>query len=948
MYSEGLFDNPLTTKQEKMKNAIQALLIHSKNNPNVKLVDCNILQIYENELKKGKVKNAESGSEQEMENPTDPFKEDYSLKLPTAEHSDMSSEGVVDADIGNPKNDDIIEDKERNIESKMIEDDSEIDETELDDIEDSRGGDDIVDDNENEKHIEYQKTEIGLHLSDERSSNHQEFQTDKSSIMNLNNTQNESGGPADNNTHNSTRKDGKTCKRFTWKLQKHLTLKTSPTEKMGTMRFGGYRCVNSYVASPSYCLLQMKKTTRMTNNATYHLGKRTEYRTENSRSLENEDRYTPTDMETGIENGNNGNEVSLEEAEILTNQKRNEKTQKLSVDELPSTDSIVHNHKDRYDNAGHASSNDEFSGFKTQEAVDFKRLQDIVSLKTEEYTKKIHFLELNIIKLENQMLMEKLNKENHSSTIARLENNILRFENELLRMKQSFHHMKIDNDEMKTTQRKYLELGHSSQSQTVQNHSQEQLLSEQNQTIIRLSEKLRNQSDVITKLKNRSEYMDDQNRMLYAMVMNQTALVSQIMTKVQSLTEQTLQQREAAREMKQQIEYGLEDVKILKNSQRTQQQLDTSTTSSKHLDLEDVSNQLLQQLDDLVSDKRLESGENIKDMSVSEQPKDSVDEIDEQLKHYLHYTSVTYSVKQQEWCKSRALCYKSFIIISDCVPYSFIVFASCDVESEMNNNETRDQFESSGINFQSEEGKLLEETKDSNVQPPDPDDGTGASKEELDRTDTDKDSENKEANSNKRMRRVSEEMEVGQAPETVIDIEKTGNNVAKEKENLKYEAKDSGEIDASKASDEILDEMIKELAMKSISEKATSDRNISPEDKRNQRQVGGAHGKSKGPESTNNNSRKENNKGINTEPPKRENNTTNVKKAEIPVKYGSNGQSDPKGLYCYKICIIVSMVIVCIYSSAFYCFLFQIVMITTSKGIQEMVYIRCGLTVRTD
>ncbi|XP_061173449.1 uncharacterized protein LOC133182618 [Saccostrea echinata] len=937
--AEGLFDSSMNTQQKKIHSTIQNLVVHSKNKLNVKLIDCKILEIYENEMKKGKVVKATEPKPTTEKSQTD----DNLTTIKTTENT--SSQKNDSNKLKNPlyeklaelKSDDEATEKmsrEKDRESEMLADDSEIDETELDEIKDERSSDGDLDDSENHKDIQYKKFETRSDDRTRKSLVQEEMLKQETNTSDSEKIETESNGLSNTNGSLYMRNnkeitkyiatEGKTCKRYTWKLQKYMVLNISPKEVVdeSNKKNLGYDCGESYTLSPSYCSLQIKDTImyNMTKHITGKFEKRTDYLTDNSHTPltpGSTNRYTKEILEAGTEkeNANEINELSTEHEAMLIDQTLNEEIDN-SFDELlipnesyseNSEDMIMsHNNEDLPNDTIQRSSNEETSNeYKSQETFDIKVLEDIVSLKTEEYTKKITVLELNIIKLENQMLMEKLNKENHSSTIARLENSILRLENELLRMKQSFHHMKIENDEMKRAQRKYLELGHSSESYSLQKRNQDQLLTEQQQTIMKLSENLQNQSYLIDKLKNRSEDINDQNRMLHAMVMNQTVLMSQIMAKVQSLTERTLQQHEATEEMKLKLRIGLEDVKVLKNSQTNQQLVDPPATNPKESYLEDLSNQLLQQLDDLVSDKKLESGETIEHASSVRQIKDQDDEVDEQLKEYLHYNSITSSVKPQEWCNSSAHCYKGFIIISECVPFSSLVFANCETESLMKYSETDNEPESIE-NIQRNEKKSNERKESEtsqNVQLPDPDDRTSVKKEENIRLSMDQYNETTEGDVLKFIEKAIEEIDVKQTL-TTKNVQNKEKDTATEQEIQK--PMNNLESDLGKENEEDMNKMKTELHRNSIVKNPSADTG-----RRNESDISGSDTKENNEHSTGDKTKAQelenlknkeiSNKSTNIENRKHESDIASIKESKTPVKYVADGQSDPKDCYDYYV-----------------------------------------------
>ncbi|XP_033733989.1 uncharacterized protein LOC117323087 [Pecten maximus] len=189
----------------------------------------------------------------------------------------------------------------------------------------------------------------------------------------------------------------------------------------------------------------------------------------------------------------------------------------------------------------------------------FDDFQEQVVSKTDSYSNKLQNLEMMVIRLENQLLKEKLNKNNHSSTITRMENHILKLENELLRLNQSYSDIRQKSDSMVKDQKKYLELSHSSQQTPAYGYSAvsgrtNSISIEFQAKITYLTQLLSNQSMTIRHLKTRSEYLEDQNRLLYHMIMNQTALMTQIMTRVQDLTEQNIQQRIEAQKIRHEMD----------------------------------------------------------------------------------------------------------------------------------------------------------------------------------------------------------------------------------------------------------------------------------------------------------------------------------------------------------------------------------------------------------
>ena len=172
------------------------------------------------------------------------------------------------------------------------------------------------------------------------------------------------------------------------------------------------------------------------------------------------------------------------------------------------------------------------------------KVTKIIDEKSKEQLIKIQTLELSISKLENRLLREQLSKTNDSSSITRLENHILRLENELIKINQTYVELRQENEQLKKGQRRYLELSQGPKKN--ESKASSEMTSENYTLVIRqyktrlteLTYQLRNQSELVAKFKNQLEQVEDQNRILYQIVMNQSLLISQIMKKIQILSDQ--------------------------------------------------------------------------------------------------------------------------------------------------------------------------------------------------------------------------------------------------------------------------------------------------------------------------------------------------------------------------------------------------------------------------
>lgn len=172
------------------------------------------------------------------------------------------------------------------------------------------------------------------------------------------------------------------------------------------------------------------------------------------------------------------------------------------------------------------------------------KVTKIIDEKSKEQLLKIQTLELSISKLENRLLREQLSKTNDSSSISRLENHILRLENELIKINQTYMELRHENEQLKKSQRRYLELSHGSgQNQSkvstgAYSENYTLIIGQHKMKLTELTYQLRNQSELVAKYKKQLEQVEDQNRMLYQIVMNQSLLISQVMKKIQILSNQ--------------------------------------------------------------------------------------------------------------------------------------------------------------------------------------------------------------------------------------------------------------------------------------------------------------------------------------------------------------------------------------------------------------------------
>ena len=180
----------------------------------------------------------------------------------------------------------------------------------------------------------------------------------------------------------------------------------------------------------------------------------------------------------------------------------------------------------------------------------FERLEKMINIQTDEYGRKIQTLELMIIKLENQVLFEKLDKQNHSSTIMRLENMILKLENDLLRMYKNYETLKQEGEKCSKQHNRFLEIIQQQETKfktypELPDKTSEslELISKHEQMIKDLSRTISNQSIILDNLRSKSELLEEQSNILRQMITNQTVFMNQIVQQVANLTEQNMKYR---------------------------------------------------------------------------------------------------------------------------------------------------------------------------------------------------------------------------------------------------------------------------------------------------------------------------------------------------------------------------------------------------------------------
>ncbi|KAK3093001.1 hypothetical protein FSP39_009863 [Pinctada imbricata] len=684
--AEGTFDGDISPEQLRIKNGIEDIMLRGQSDPTLRFVKCEVLQKFDGDLKgpvnkidiQGNVEDKATVNDVVDSNPPQSADEEIPDESEVDETEMDDTEMMEEEETEEENNEEIIgnEDVSDSLSSNN-EETRDVDRV-LEDIIDGgqQNNDDVIIKNDITSHSE-QALQEDLKNDDKevREGKQEELQDnvnileDKEPLRQVNFTDNAQSDydvaniPKDDNVRSASGKLSKTAKpkrrKFKFgicrvKYSRQLDIfdiqnsgdetNVSQTNISDSLAQGrSYDiCSGRMVMSPNYCLMQHMLD--FSNNIT---------------KLDTNNNVDSSDILKESEKEDNSDVVSKDKSDSI--KEDDEDAREIKLDKIKDeVDTENRNSKKKIveylDN--NLSTDNELKPDTTKETageknsfIDLENLEMIIASKTREYETKMQSLELVIMKLENQVLIEKLNKQNHTSTMSRLETQILRLENELLKMNQSYHDLRYDNEVLKKRQRKYLELGHSSMNSTQQDGEHHAVITEQQAKISHLSQLLHNQSTAINEMKSRSDYLEDQNRMLYQMVMNQTALMSQIMMRVQELSEQNIRQREEAQKLKEHLK---SEVKTIIEERQDQK-------------LKELSTRMLRDIDNIVSDKKLDRSSD-SSSSPSENGKFTEVSIDRKM--------FTYEF-QRKWCFGDSICVYNTIINSWCIPYSSVFWTEC-------------------------------------------------------------------------------------------------------------------------------------------------------------------------------------------------------------------------------------------------------------------------------
>ncbi|KAL3873451.1 hypothetical protein ACJMK2_036567 [Sinanodonta woodiana] len=701
--ADGIFSQDLDRDQIKLKNNIESLVLKSSETETAKMIDCYIIEMYNEMLQdkykyvynrniRGDIQLAEEqmsigkGTDQNMVQ----NESSSNLKTETTVAGQVSADKRADvSDNLNERTRDVVTEKEahpKHDEYDKLWNVNEIDETEF---------------SEDEETVFSKEDEIYM-LDAEKEAKESIVDLSEHTIKeplvsnNLNTTSHEEGSEKLNITAPGEPSEPKAetmlngvkmkkrsanmipfgvCrKRYCTKIDIFDTLccenSTGESSRCSQKKqsdyllslstcYNGLFCSNQcfYVLSPTYCIIGylswIKNYEADTERGKIDIVK-----------LSDQEPIPPDSLDGKLESSTEGTQISDEEKD---EEKVNKSMPEARDEDQPKVHDVP---TDVYAHELNIQKETHFSNSKDRLSLEEIELQ--MNKKTSEYGSKLQNLELMILRLENQLLLETMNKQNHSSTITKLENQILRLENILLNMNKKYSDLLSESQVMKARQIKYLELEQERKNDkylALEDKSAHnfEMITQHQAKIIELTEKLENQTEIISNLKGRSEYIENHNRMLHQLIMNQTMFMSQIMQRVQDLSDQNSKQREETSILKQQLDMSLTRNKLLELKQKI-------STSA-------MSGHFMEQLDMLVSDIK------IPDFDKKTAPqhqlqgitKNDDDDADVHFKDYLNRGSFDEQIVN--WCPSEnysaPACMSNTLFNTRCPPYNNLIWKMC-------------------------------------------------------------------------------------------------------------------------------------------------------------------------------------------------------------------------------------------------------------------------------
>ncbi|BFZ11762.1 hypothetical protein BsWGS_14801 [Bradybaena similaris] len=261
---------------------------------------------------------------------------------------------------------------------------------------------------------------------------------------------------------------------------------------------------------------------------------------------------------------------SKQETDRGADKKRDQDTDKISGDHK-TAESKVFSEETSYQSGKtlegqRTTVSEDNSGHTT---LDIKQIELVFAQRESEQAAKIQKLELMLFKLENKILTQSVDKQSDTNAFISLENQILKLENELMKLSENYRQLLRDHDTLKSQQKKsYLELEHiktsphKSEYPALADNTTSEMIKQQKTRITELSKMIHNQSATAQMLQSRSQYLEEENRKLFQVVLNQSVVISNIMKKLEELGEEGLQTRIQTEDFKAQLE-NLKQLKTL-------------------------------------------------------------------------------------------------------------------------------------------------------------------------------------------------------------------------------------------------------------------------------------------------------------------------------------------------------------------------------------------------
>lgn len=301
----------------------------------------------------------------------------------------------------------------------------------------------------------------------------------------------------------------------------------------------------------------------------------------------------------------------------------------------------------------------------TNAETDFTYVKNVdvntnINQEMEEQKKKVQSLEVMIMKLENKLLLDALNKQDYSTTITRLENHILRMENEMLKMSRDYQNLRRETQSMDERQNKYLKLMQNTNNPANLPEIEyfgtkcNEVIAKQDEKLEELAAVLQNQMLTINHLNERLNYLEQQSKMLHLTMMNQTLSISSVMQTIHHLSEQrTTNVVETAR---------------LNEIYKVSKFTNGANTVQNDRTIDTVLKNTISHLDDYVFNQHEAK---IPVLDSNEGASFLIKEVEDQ----------DFSKTLKDWCpkdKARCpLCYYNLYLISACVPYARHSWAKC-------------------------------------------------------------------------------------------------------------------------------------------------------------------------------------------------------------------------------------------------------------------------------